>query len=219
MSRLVLCALLLVGVHTAADAQTIRGYGVELGIASTNVNYDGYDAPGDIPERSTVFDFERRYGFAVAGFVEWMDHPNVSLLTKATFIQKGFAIEHEARDAQNNPDGTFRISTQINYLSVAVPLKIRADIGPGAPFISIGPRMDIKVGGDPSGTGSTAEAYETPVIGWDASAGFEVIRPDHVDLLAEVVYSRDRTNSLPDNDFNTTAHHNAVSFMIGLRWK
>jgi len=98
-------------------------------------------------------------------------------------------------------------------------LKVRVGVRSIAPFVSIGPRLDMIVGGNPTGPGSAADGYESPVIGWDASLGFEVTRPNHVDLIAEIVYSQDRIDSLPDNDFNITARQNAVTFTVGLRWK
>lgn len=196
---------LAVSLATASltHAQLIRGYGIKAGVSSSNVR-----SPDS-------FDTKRRTGFGLFAFMEWLGTSPLSIVTEAGYAQRGFATEQEGRDAQNNPTGTFRFEDRFDYLSLAAHAKVRWPSAPLAPYVLGGPRLDILLGGDPDGEGSLASSYSSTAVGGTFGAGVEISRNLPVALFAEIRYSFDVTNSLPD--VPRDAYNNAFDVILGLR--
>lgn len=196
--------LLLAFAKNTAQAQLIRGWGGKVGLTLSNVKLD--------PSFDTVY----RHGIAGFGYVEWLQVPGFSVVTEVGYVPRGFATEHEKRDAANMPDGTFRQYFRFDYVSTAILAKLRFERSGIAPYVAAGPRVDFYLGGDPSGTGSLAGAYSSMAYGLTTGIGVESSRLLSVTLFGELRFNYDVTNSTPD--VPRDSYNRAFDLMVGTRF-
>lgn len=187
-----------------AQAQLIRGYGIKAGVTSSNV-------------RSQNFDLEqkRRTGIGFSAFVEWLDASPLSIVTEAGYVQRGFAVEYEARDAEKNAIGTLRFDDRFDYLSFATHAKARWPNGALSPYVLGGPHFDVLLSGHPDEEGSLSSFYSATAFGGTLGAGVEFSQRLPVNLFTEIRYSFDLTNSLPD--VPRDAYNNTFEVLLGVR--
>ncbi|MEM9665581.1 MAG: porin family protein [Bacteroidota bacterium] len=212
MLRLVLLLIAVLLPLMPAQAQVLRGYGLKLGPTASDINSPDLEFEGGDPLR---FDTVRRYGVAAFVYAEWFSQPFFSLVTEAGYTQRGFAIEYEGRDAQNNPSGTVRTDDRFDYLSTSMLLKARLPLRADAPYVLAGPRLDFFLGGSPSGEGTLASAYSSTAFGGSIGLGVEVDALEVLTLFVESRYGFDVTNSLPD--VPRDAYNTAFDLLIGIR--
>lgn len=210
--KAVVLLLVIVAGSRPALGQLLRGYGLKAGVTSSDVRSPDLDLGR---EEALTLDTKRRTGIVVLAYLEWLDLPAFSIVTEAGYVQRGFATESNARDAQNNPAGTVRLPTRFDYVSFAVQAKVRLPNGFIRPYAVAGPRIDIFVG-DRDEEGTLASSYSTTAFGGTIGAGLETPRLVPVTLFGEVRYNFDVTNSLPD--VPRDAYNNAFDLLIGLRF-
>lgn len=210
MLRLLTILLISANIGSLAQAQMIRGYGIKAGLTLSDVHSPELTGAGGTP---ISFDTVHRTGFVALGFVEWLKASPLSIITEAGYVQRGFAIEFEGRDAQNNPTGKFRTEDRFDYLQLVVLAKLRLPQTRLSPYIIIGPHLGLFLGGDPDGEGSLADSYASTAFGGTGGGGIEVAL--QVPIFVEIRYSIDLTNSLPD--VPRDAYNNAIEVVAGIR--
>ncbi|HET6567731.1 MAG TPA: outer membrane beta-barrel protein [Rhodothermales bacterium] len=213
MFRFVVLLLAFGAFAVPARAQLIRGYGIKAGLTAANVRSPDLNPDSENPIR---FDTVRRYGVAALAYAEWLNLSFLSIVTEGGYVQRGYAMEHEVRDLNNNPAGTARFDWRFDYLSFAAQAKLRAPGGVVAPYVTGGPRLDVYLGGSPGEDGSLAAAYSPTAFGVTAGVGVEAAQLLPVAVFGEVRYNVDFTNSLPD-DVPRDAYNNALDVLVGVR--
>lgn len=197
-------------LSVSAQAQWVRDYGLKVGVTSSDVRSpDVFDNDPFNESR------HRRTGIAAFAFVEWLDASLFSVVTEAGYAQRGFYLEQEHRDAQNNPLGIRKTFYRFDYLSTAALAKLRYDRGGVVPYLVVGPRLDVLLGGEPGGEGSFVDVFAPTAFGSTVGVGAEVDQPLPVRLFFELRYSFDVTNSLPDAPRDI--YNNALDVLLGIR--
>jgi len=143
---------------STSNAQLIRDYGIKVGLASTNQNWNWSSETGVIANAKS------RQGFEGGLFIEWLNIPFLSFITEVNYIEKGSKVSTNimVRTSQN-PDGTgqyFGYSTRINYLSIPILAKLRINEGILTPYILLGPRFDFKLSSSSSYNNNPGPLYE-----------------------------------------------------------
>lgn len=212
-------ALLVPGV---AAAQSLRGFGVKVGVASAGVSYCQSNSSVEVCSN----ELQRRIGFEVLTHAEWFSHPVFSVVTEVGYVQRGFMEEEvELRDEQNLPAGQFRPSVRFGYVRVDALIKVRYDLGSISPYVAAGPGVDVlihssgqraaaRVVGGETETHPLVEAYDSFAFGPTIGFGTEINGLIGRRLLAEIRYARDITDSL--SEATQEARNNALSVVLGV---
>jgi hypothetical protein len=191
MNKLLLVVLILsMVVFSISESQLIRAYGLKVGVASTNQNWDWSQQSG-IKANSTV-----RQGFDAGVFVEWLDIPVLSVVTEIHYIQKGSEVTTNiAITTMEHPEGTGQFlsySNRLNYLSMPLLAKVRMNWGLLTPYILAGPRFDYYLSG--SGTFSSSD-FKKLDIGGTFGVGVELVSILPINTGVEFRYSPSFQNS------------------------
>jgi Outer membrane protein beta-barrel domain len=183
--------ILLMMSFSTSESQLIRGYGLKIGVASTNQNWD-FAAQTGIAVTSTT----AHQGLIVGAFIEWLDIPLLSVVTEVQYIRKGSNVMTNLHiSTMELPDGNGQFlsySTRINYLSVPLLAKFRQNGGLWSPYIVAGPRFDYCISS--SGVFSTAD-FNKINIGGTFGIGAESASILPIQLGLEFRYSPDFQNS------------------------
>ena len=223
-SYLVLLLLLTaLTVPERLEAQALRSYGIKAAFTSSDISYK----IEDVRFRGASLEFNRRSGFNIALFAEWLDNPFLSVLTQVEYAQRGFAPGfYRLVSLPDNPEvGRFEdvgVETRIDYLSAFVPLKVRYPIGASlAPFALAGPRIDVLLG-------QYAETHEGTFgperfeirdlsrtgIGLSAGAGITFGGLGKLALTLEARYNLDLTDA--SSSRGVEVKHNAFDVWLGV---
>lgn len=138
LPMLVIMAILVVN---EAHPQLIKSYGLKAGITSADQTFDW----SSIPDPST----ERRVGFCLAAYAEWLNLPAFSVVTQLEYNQRG--VGEKLYVLRFGPSGSRITDTQVfysrlDYLSIPILAKTEIPLGNVRPFIAIGPRLDFLLG-------------------------------------------------------------------------
>jgi hypothetical protein len=123
--------------------QIISGYGVKVGLTSSQFKWDY-----SIKSGLNGFDIEsdRKPGINIGLFAEILDSPFFSLNTELNYISKGFQNELFATTSES-PDIGNKVLWKVNfnYIDVSVLAKPKINLDILTPYILIGPRVDIEL--------------------------------------------------------------------------
>ena len=174
MKRRAILLLLMLAATYTCPAQMIRGWGVEGGAAG---GYQFLSITG--AASSPVIPRAIRWGFSAGAFVEFLNMPTLSLVLESAYAQKGRKVTaEEVAEAPNQtaglspgpPGGTPRL----DYVHLAMLVKLRAGRSGFVPYAAVGPRFDFLVGkaDDPTRVFNNFKKSEVGVI---VSAGIEIV--------------------------------------------
>ena len=143
MKKIIFAVLtLLATCLSVGESQLIRDYGIKIGVASTNQNWDWAPTAGYVAASTAA-----HQSFEVGAFIEWFDIPFFSVLTEVQYIRKGSDVTTTMpMTTIENPDGNGQFisySTKISYLSMPILAKLRMNGGLLSPYIVAGPRFDF----------------------------------------------------------------------------
>jgi hypothetical protein len=124
----VLVAAVLVSTSSASAAE-IPTFGVLGGIHLANLALD--PDPDDVSLDSLA-------RANIGGFAEFGLAPNLSLQARAMYVRKGARLEQRIEEVD------LRAETTIDYITVPVLLKIRADTAKIRPYVVVGPEIGFK---------------------------------------------------------------------------
>jgi len=195
-----------------ADAQLVRTYGLNIGYVHAKQNWDYSPQFGSDPHMSGTIS-----GISGGAFVEFLDIPYFSLLTKVQYIQKGRTISvMGTMVSPTDPNGYIEtgmmdIKYRLNYISVPILAKLRIETPLFVPYLAIGPRLEYLVSYPSSVVYNNFKKKEvtgTIAVGAELSLGF---MPK---ILLEVDYNTSLTNSY-DNGILTVSD-NSVEVVCGI---
>lgn len=187
MKKFTIIAVTLLILFSKSESQLIRGYGIKVGMATTNQqwNYASYT--------SIIVNSSPRQGIDAGIFAEWFDIPIISLLTEVHYIQKGADsktnILVSTSDDPNDPGHNYTFSSKVDYLSVPMLAKIRLDAIILTPYILIGPRFDFYLKNRSDGIGVNLNNSKKIDIGGTLGFGFELSSILPINLGAEFRYN------------------------------
>ncbi len=203
MNRRLLAAFAVIGLASVTSASSLSAVGAKLGIATADQELR-QTTPG------ITLDFQRRKGLGVGVFGEWFRGPAFSLVTEVNYLQKGSVDEQAWTDATGSTLGTLRLESRVNYLSIPVLAKARYEAGRVAPYVLVGPRMDVHLSHETDALGSVYDDLERTVYGVDIGAGAEYSLSSRWSVLLEGRYSHDLTDAFESE----TAHMKNRSFQV-----
>jgi len=192
-----------------ARGQLIKGYGFKVGLTSSNIRVT------DFPIANPLVDNRHRHtGYAAFAFIEWSGLSFLSFVTEAGYVQRGY-IYDLLEDPENPLTFGFRAKIDLNYLSTATLVKMTFLETPIAPYVLVGPRLDILVKRTPKERNTEAQDFTSVAAGGLLGAGVEMNRLAPVSLFLEIRYSFDVTNSWPGGILDV--YNNAFDVLIGVK--
>ncbi len=205
-----LMTLVLIGIPlfpTVLRGQVVQSWGFKAGMTSSSIS--GFEF-GNV---------DRRTGISAFVFAEWLNSPLISLVTEVGYAQRGFEEgPHEGRDEQNLPTGEVMIVTRFDYLSSAFLVKLTPVRSQPAPYVVLGPRIDVYLGGE-TDSGSLPsfhleDEYAKLALGGTGGAGLRSRIGRSFTLFVEARVNIDATNSLPDSAADARNH--SIDLLIGI---
>jgi hypothetical protein len=187
MKKFMFVSIVLFVFCSRGESQLIRDYGLKLGMASTNQNWD-YS-----PSTSIKANSSSRQSIDAGIFVEWINVPLISILTEVHYIQKGADFKTNILVTTiADPEGTgenYTFSSKVDYLSIPLLVKIRMDNASFSPYIFAGPRFDLFLKDHSAGLGIILAESKKVDVGGTFGLGVELssLLPIHVG--AEIRYS------------------------------
>jgi hypothetical protein len=209
LARIVFFVILGISI---SNAQLIRTFGFNVGYAHAKQNWN-YSAQleSDPHNTGTIS------GISGGAFVEFLDIPYFSLLTKVQYIQKGRTISvMGTMVSSTNPNGYIEtgmmdIKYRLNYISVPILAKLRIETLMCVPYLAIGPRLEYLVSYPSSVVYDDFKKMEvtgTVAIGVELSLGF------FPRLLLEANYNTSLMNSY--NKGSLIVSDNSMEILCGV---
>ena len=186
-----------------------EGFGIKAGLSSSGQSYE-YDIAG--------FEVERlgQYGISAGIFLSYKVSNLPELRFEVDYVQKGSSIE-VLKTFEQYPDVYERIKIQdrIHYISInvlALPaLHNRWTI---APYLIIGPRVDILAGSTSEIPSLVLDDLKSTVFGATIGAGIILNSNSAVSLLVEIIYNPDFSYAYEKGVL--TVRNNTLQLMTGI---
>ncbi len=166
----------------------------------------------------------------IGGLVEVGLRPNVSFQARCMYVPKG------ARLADIADEITLSATTVIDYVSVPLLLKFKADVGKIRPYAVVGPELGFKVGAGASLSTTASvpqdildmvekeindqvkDSVKSTDVALDFGGGIE-IPSGRISILLEGLYSLGLRNiAIPDEGENGSAKTRTFLFNAGIRF-
>jgi hypothetical protein len=174
MKRSAILLLLVSAFLTSSRAQMIRGWGLEGG-ASGGYQLISVTSTVSSPEIPRAI----RWGFSAGVFVEFLNMPNLSLVLESGYGQKGRKVTSEEVAASAVQGGGFSQGPvggvpRLDYVRLAMLVKLRAGKIGFVPYAAVGPRFDFLVakGDDPGGV---FDHFKKSDVGVSVAGGIEIV--------------------------------------------
>jgi hypothetical protein len=208
MKKFIFIFLIMVISYSNLEAQLIRAYGITMGAASSTQSWEW---------NGTKNDFTRfHWGGDLGLFVEWLNDSHFSLITEASYVQKGLKLEvtYPPYHYYSLPlDTTITYAHKIDYLSFAAMLKYRTSIGVFSPYLVLGPRFDIQVYSKPGGfSDDVINNLSKSDYGLNIGSGIECSTFSAFIVGAEFRYNLSLHNVLDNN--GSTVKNSSMEFLL-----
>lgn len=174
MKRYAVLLLLMLAATSTCPAQMIRGWGVEGGAVG------GYQIISITSATSSpVIPRAIRWGFSAGAFVEFLNMPTLSLVLESAYAQEGRKVT--AEEVAEAPNQTAGLSPgpaggtpRLDYVHVAMLVKLRAGKNGFVPYAAVGPRFNFLVGkvNDPD---HVFDNFKKSDVGVIVAAGIEIV--------------------------------------------
>jgi|GEM_PF-1031552 len=166
--------LFLLALPSPGRAQMIRGWGIEGG-ASGGYQLLSITSASPVPAIPHVI----RWGFSAGGFVEFLNMPALSLVLETAYAQRGriVTVQEVAASQIQTPGlstGPAGGTPRLDYVHVAMLVKLRAWRLGFVPYADIGPRFDFLVGRAEDPT-HLLDNFKRSDVGVTVGAGIEII--------------------------------------------
>ncbi|HTO94898.1 MAG TPA: outer membrane beta-barrel protein [Bacteroidota bacterium] len=169
-----LLPLLVAVIPSVASAQFVRGWGIDGGVSGA-YQLLTITQPGTSPAVPRA----ARTGFSAGVFVELLNVPNLSFVAEAAYTQKGRKVTAEEIAAASAEPGYLSpgpagATPRLDYVRLAMMVKVRAWRYGFVPYAALGPRFDFLVGkvDDPSGLFRSVRRTD---VGVALAAGIEIV--------------------------------------------
>lgn len=192
---LISCAFWLM-LFIGANAQLLKGYGVKCALTSATLTIDYTGGPTLAPP-------QRRIGFNIGLYAEWLDLPLFSLITQVEYDQRGYLETYYVSRPLPAGFATKLASQRVDYLSVPILAKITFPAGGVQPYVLAGPRVDVKLDYKKTYLGDwpTPPYSEFKATDFGASIGAGLALPSFtmLPILFEFRYNFDFSSSYETN--------------------
>lgn len=206
MKKVILLACLIFG-FTFLNAQLINSYGLKVGLCIADQDF--------VPEASSSWDTQNRYGLSIGGFLELFNYSNFNLLIESHYIQKGMILEEVWTDENGNCIAKFEDNNRVDYLSLPILGKLAYKLKNSSPYILIGPRIDILLGYDSYNFDIVYDDFKSIDLGGTFGLGYELCCGTKY-FLVEIRYSPSLTNSY-ETDY-LTVKNSSFEFLAGIKF-
>ena len=174
MKRHTVLFFLLLAAPFPCRAQMIRGWGIEGGAVG------GYQLISITSANSSpVIPRAIRWGFSAGAFVEFLTMPTLSLVLESAYAQEGRKVTaEEVAEAPNQiagiSPGPAGGTPRLDYVHLAMLVKLRAGKSGFVPYAAVGPRFDFLVAkaDDPS---RVFDNFKKSDVGVIVAAGIEIV--------------------------------------------
>jgi hypothetical protein len=196
-----------------AHAQIIKAYGFKVAYTSADQRLD---------YGSFVAQTERRNGFNVAVYAEWLNLPFLSLITQIEYAQRGVGIPYlrittydrmiNVATTDNSPVSYNRL----DYISIPVLVKLSLPEKVLSPYIVCGPRCDFLLAykEDHDFLSSTYDKFKKVLLGGSAGFGLELNSVLPVGMVLEARYNFDLSDSFRSTYLNV--RNNSFDVWLGV---
>jgi hypothetical protein len=128
----------------STDAQVLRSYGLKVGCAKAEQQWNYSLQPGLGSGIGPI------WGFNAGVFIEFFNHRYLSVLAELNYIQKGRTISFIATAPSNDPRGysdlgLIELKQIFEYISIPVLVKFRVDGTTFTPYIAGGPSLEYLI--------------------------------------------------------------------------
>jgi hypothetical protein len=196
-------------MHQDLYPQALRHWGVKAGASFANQSYEYQDEGFSISP-------DRRWGFDLGVFAEFLTLPTISILGELHYVQKGSTFEV----AVTGPDSPYILGfatadVRDDYLSIPLMAKLRLESDQFIPYFVAGPRLDILIGQARDPEQSTAD-YVIPEAGATFGLGAEFLLEPPTALIVEVRYAPNFTNAY-EGEF-VDIRNESLEMLVGFAW-
>jgi opacity protein-like surface antigen len=192
-----------------SESQLIRSYGIKGGLSLANQDWQYTD-------QASLFDQTKpRQGYDLGFFIEWFDHPLITVLSEIHYVQKGMKWKIVIPVTNEYyPDGTGEFisasgETWADYLSIPLLAKIRYSYSLVSIYIFAGPRFEYFLNNH---TGTVLNNFNKWDFGGTIGIGFEINSLHPFSYGAEFRYSPNFQNSLSTP--YVTAKNNSMEILL-----
>ena len=212
LKRIIVVAVILeVMLLSCSDAQLLKSYGVKAAYTSANQNFDYSSSTANLGS-------QRRAGYNVAVFAEWLNLPIVSVITQVEYAQRGMKFD-VSNTGPENPDIIIRTVTEKNrldYLSIPVLVKLTLPSAIVHPYLLAGPRIDcfLSYQSDDNLLNPFYDDFKKTEIGASFGGGIELSTILPVGVLIEARYNLDLQDSYSSN--NWKVRNNSFDIWLGV---
>jgi hypothetical protein len=191
MLRLVIGFTLALGLTVVADplfAQRPVALGI---IAGINLATEDFDIQSDT-NRAT------HQGWVITGQTDWPLYGPAVLQDRLSYIEKGVVTTRATLLG-----GSEKLTTDLRYVELSLAPKIKLGVHDFKPYIYLGPRLGLLVGGDLESVNGSAtmrsdvrDNFQSWDFGLDMGIGFAYPVVPRLFVLADIGYSYGLTNIL-----------------------
>lgn len=193
------------------NAQLLKGYGIKCALTSSTHSID-------YTSRVTLPSSERRVGFNIALYAEWLEIPFFSLITQVEYDQRGYRETYYQSAPPPAVYVTKLANQRIDYLSVPLLAKLTFPLCGMQPYIFAGPRLDIKLDYQKTYLGDQPtppySEFKANVFGSSVGVGLTFPKLAVLPFLLEFRYNSDFSNSYQTNF--STFKNNAYDVWLGV---
>jgi len=204
-------SLLLFGA-SLGQAQTISGYGIKLGVVSSELKTEG----GNIRIPGGAFlreDLDRRLGPQVGLFINFLEIPHLGLQAELSYLEKG-AEDKVFRITDENPEAAAETQTadmyQFDYLSFSLLAQPRLKFAALNLYATLGPSVNLMIANRDGLFTGTDDVTPSFIIG----AGVELPKAFAFPILLEIRYNPDLEHFF-ENDY-TKSELRVWQFLLGI---
>ena len=168
------------------EAQLLKSFGAKLAYTSSGQEFD-YSSAG------FTLNPDRRNGFGVGLYAEWLNLPIVSVVTEVDYVQRGMVMEYPMTGPESPAEqiGTIMNDNRLDYLSIPILAKATVPMGLVSPYVIAGPRIDLLLGHNDESISYRLlyENFKKTSMGGTVGAGAQLNTILPIDLLLEFRYN------------------------------
>ncbi len=204
--RVVVVLTALTGI---ARSQLLGSYGVKIAYtsASQSLNYPFDVAGWWVSSKTSAVS-----GFNIAAFAEWFDSHHLSFISQIEYDQRGANLQYTINGEPASTRG------RLSYLSIPILAKFNIQTGSVSPYVIAGPRGDFLLSYRDfqihPGMYPVYGKFKKTMLGWSMGAGLETGSLLPVNLLIELRYNLDFSDSY--NDGLVKMRNNALDVWLGV---
>lgn len=210
MKKIVLQVVAVLFVLTGmVPAQLLRSYGVKVAYTSASQTLN---SPYDVNGWWVASQTSSVNGVNIAAFAEWFDLQHLSFISQIEYDHRGANLQYTINGEPASTRGG------LSYLSVPMLAKIKIQTGSVSPYVIAGPRADFLVSYEDfhiePGPYPIYARFKKSMVGWSMGVGLETGTLLLVNLLAELRYDFDFSDSY--NDGLVKIRNNALDIWLGV---